>query len=136
MIRRKLRVELRRQLLQPRRRSMLQRRRRADIGQVVEVAHRAHPLRVGGHVAEPPAGHAERLAESRHHDGPLAHAVQRRQADVLRAVVDEVLVDLIGEDKQIVFSRRVGNRLQLRAGKDLAAGIGRRVHDDGARASA
>ena len=113
MIRRQLRIKLRRQLLQPRRRTMLQGRGRAHIRQIVEVAHRSHPLRIGRHVAKPPPRHAERLAESRHDDRAFPHPIERSRTNVLRSVVDEVLINLIGEDEQIMLARSVCNRFEF-----------------------
>ena len=31
------------------------------------------------------------------------HAGQRRRADVFHAVIDEIFVDLVGEDEEVVF---------------------------------
>ncbi len=110
-----LRVEARRQLLQARGRANLQRRGRADISQVVEVRHRRHPSRVGSGVADAPAGNRKGLAEARNHDGALAHAGQRGRANVPRAVVDEVLVNFVGEQEEIVLDGRVARPLRARA---------------------
>ena len=58
-----LRVEAGRELLEAGGGAVLEGRGRADIGQVVEVGHGAHPAGVGGDVAEPPAGDAEKVLE-------------------------------------------------------------------------
>ena len=114
--------------------TVLQCRRRADVGEVVEIPHRAHPLCIRGYIAEAPAGHAECLAESRHDDCSFAHAVERCRRNVFRSVVDEVLVDFVGENKEVVFSRRVCYSFQLLPAKDFSAGIRGCVYKDGASA--
>ena len=51
------------------------------------------------------------------------------------AVVEEVFVDLVGEDEQVVLDGKLGDGLKLGAAEDLAGRIGRRVenHAAGAR---
>ena len=66
-------------------------------------------------VAEPPAGHRERLREAVEHDRPLGHAGQRRDRDVLLAVVQDPAVDLVGQDDQVVPDRQLGDRARDRA---------------------
>ena len=51
-------------------------------------------------VAQPPAGHRVGLGEAVEDDRPLGHARQRRDRDVLRAVVQDPAVDLVGEDRR------------------------------------
>jgi hypothetical protein len=67
---------------------------------------RAHAPRViAGRRAGPadlPPGEREGLARRRDHDRPRAHAGQRRQRHVL-ALVDQVLVDLVGDRQQVVL---------------------------------
>ena len=41
-------------------------------------------------------------------DGALGHAGQRRQRDVLVAVEDEVLVDLVGDREHVVLDAQLG----------------------------
>ena len=62
------------------------------------------------------------------------HARQRGEADVLGAVVEEVLVHLVGEDEEVVLDGERGDGLELGEGEDLAGGVGRAVEDDGAGA--
>ena len=45
---------------------------------------------------------------------------ERRGADVLGAVEDQVLVHLVGEDEEIVALREVGDELELGSRPDLA----------------
>ena len=74
------------------------------------------------------------LEKPRDHDRPLAHAGQRGGRDMARAVVDEVLVNLIGEEEEVVLAAGAGRRLRVPRREDFAAGVGRRVEDDGAGA--
>ena len=120
MIAGQLRVEARRQLLQARGGAHLKGRRRANISQVVEVRHGRHPARVGRHVAHPPAGDRKCLAEAGNHDGALAHSGQRRRADVARAVVDEVLVNFVGDEEEIVLDGELRDGFKLGQRKDLS----------------
>ena len=55
---------------------------------------------------------------------------------MLMAVVKEVLIDLVGEDEQIMLDSERRQRLGLCAGKDLAGRIRRRVENNGASALA
>jgi hypothetical protein len=48
-------------------------------------------------------------------------------------IVEEVFVDLIGEDKEIVLDRDLGNGLQLIESEDLAARILGGVDQNGPR---
>ncbi len=52
--------------------------------------------------------------------------------DVLGAVVQEVLVDFVGDDEEIVLDGEIGDDFKLGAGEDFAAGIGWGVDDDAA----
>ena len=130
----KLGIKLGRQLLEAGGGGVLKGRGRADVGEVVEVGHGGHPLGGCGDVAEAPAGDGEGLRESRHDDGALAHAFERGGADVPVAVVEEVLVNLIGEEEEVVLAAGGGDCFDLRQGEDLAAGVGGGVEQDGAGA--
>ena len=75
---------------------------------VDELGRRAHP-------ADLPARERERLAARADRDRAVAHAGQRRDRNVL-AVVDEVLVDLVGDDEQVVLLRELGDQRRARRG--------------------
>ena len=59
-----------------------------------------------GHVAEPPAGHGVGLGETIEGQRALRHAGQGGDAGVAVAVVEDLLVHLIGEDEKIVLARK------------------------------
>ena len=50
------------------------------------------------------------------------------------AGVDDVLVDVVGEDERVVLVARAGDQLELGAVEHLAGRVVRRVEDDGPRA--
>ena len=62
-------------------------------------------------------------------DRPLGHPGQGRQRDVL-AVVDDVLVDVVGQGDDVVLLAEAGDELELGPVEDLARRVVRRVHDD------
>ena len=82
------------------------------------------------HVADPPAGHRERLGEAVEGEGALGHAGQGRDAAVLRIGVDEVLEGLVREHEEVVAPGGVGDRLELGRPEDAAGGIVGRVEED------
>ena len=111
------------------RRRLLERRRRADRQEVVGPPHADREIRSGDHPAHPPARHGVRLRHRVDRDRPVGHARDRRERDV-RAVVDDVLVDLVGEREQVVLQADRGDQLQLVAAEDLAGRVVGRVDDD------
>ncbi len=66
----------------------------------------------GREVAEPPAGHRERLREAVDGDGAVFHPVEGAERGGFEAVVDDLLVDLVRDDRDIVFDREVADALQ------------------------
>ena len=90
-------------------------------------------LGAGEDVAEPPAGDAEGLGQAADGDGAVVHARERGHRDVLVGVVEDVLVDLVGDAERVELLAEPGDQLQLGAAEHLAAGIVRRVDDDRAR---
>ena len=73
-------------------------------------------------VAEPPAGHRVGLREAVEDDRALRHAGHGRDRDVL-ALVDDLAVDLVGEDDQVVLDRELGDPLDVGAGQDAAGRV-------------
>ena len=89
----------------------------------MEDVHLEDVLFGGRDVAEPPAVHGVGLGHAVEGEGPLLHAGKGRDADMLAAVIDEPLVDLVGDDQKIVADGDPGQLLKDRAGKDSAGGI-------------
>ena len=83
--------------------------------------------------AHPPSRDAERLRQAVDGDGAIGHAVDRRDRHVLVAVVDDVLVDLVGDRQHVPLLAEPGDELQLVPGEDLPGRVVRRIDDDGAR---
>ena len=54
----------------------------------------------------------------------------RRDRNVLVAVVDDVLVDLVGDRDRVPLAAQRGDRLELVAREHLAGRVVRRVDDD------
>ena len=82
------------------------------------------------HVAEPPPGHRVRLAKPVDRQRPLKHSRQRREAHVLCAAVDDVLVNLVREHrKPRVLPHDVGNLPQLLLRVDRPRRVRRRAQD-------
>jgi hypothetical protein len=51
---------------------------------------------------------------------------------VAEAVVEEVLVDFVGDDEEVVLDGEGGDGFDLLEGEDLAAGVGGGVEDEAA----
>ena len=67
-------------------------------------------------------------------DGALAHAGELGGRDVVCVAVDEVLVDLVGEDEEVVFLRDAARSSISARVKTLPRGVAGRVDEDGAGA--
>ncbi len=78
-----------------------------------------------------PAGHGVGLGEGVDHNGPLPHPGQHGHAEGLVAVIDQLPVDLVGDDPQIVAHDDARQPLQGLPSRDAAGRVGRRVDDHG-----
>ena len=88
-------------------------------------------LRASG-IADAPAGHGVGLGDAVDDDGLGLHIVaQGGEADVVLAVVDQLLVDLVGDDVETGLHSQLCDLHQLAAGIDAAVGVGGAVEDDG-----
>ena len=96
-------------------------------------------LQVGGrldHVSRPdhpahaPARHGVRLGDPVDHDAAVGELGDGHgHGTELRVAVDQVFVDLVGDDPDPPFHRPLADRLDLGRGVDRAAGVGR-GHED------
>ena len=98
--------------------------RRAHGEEVVDLFDPVRDLRRGDGVPQPPAGDGVGLGQRRAGDGPLPHSRKGGEVDVPVGGVDDVLIDLVGDDIGVVFLRQGGDDLQLHPGEDPAAGVG------------
>ena len=117
---------------------VLERLDRGDLRDVRGTQHRVlvHPHAQlgdpGGRAdpADPPARHRVRLGEATEHDGALPRAGQRAEAGV-RAGVGEPVVDLVGDEVEVVLLGERHQRLERGAGLHGAGRVGRRPDQDG-----
>ncbi len=77
-----------------------------------------------GHVADPPARHCEGLGEGVQHHRALDAFVERMMRT---AVVQEILVHLVGDYPQAVIVGDVAQRVERFPVEDAAGGVGRRI---------
>jgi len=84
-------------------------------------------------ITKPPAGDGIGLRQRTASDRPFPRAWQRGKGNVRVRCVDDVLVDLVGDDEGVVFAREVEDEKQLFAGKNFAAWIGGIAKDEGFR---
>src|SRR3979409_1790517 len=73
----------------------------------------------GDHPAHAPSRHAIRFREPIDDNGAVAHAVNARHGDMFRAVIENVLVNFIGDTVSIPAHAKVSNEFQLRARENL-----------------
>ena len=104
--------------------SLLQGGRRANGQKIMHLFRAVNDLRWGDDVPQAPAGDGIGLGEGRAGNGPLPHSRQRGKIGMSVRGIDDVLIDLVGDDIHIVLGGQRRNGLQLFTGKDLAAGIG------------
>src|ERR1041385_7510197 len=116
-------------------RSLLQGRRSADSQKIVDLAYTLGKLRRSHDPANPPASHAVRFGSAVDDYGAFAHPVERRYRDVLRAVVEDVLVDFIRDRHHIVLSAKSDNEFEFLTRKYFAGRIVRRIQHQIGRAS-
>src|SRR5713101_1763358 len=108
--------------------------RRPDRDEIVSASDAERELGRRDRVADPPARDRVRLRDAGDGDGALGHAGQRGDRRVAEAVVDDVLVDLVGDRQEVVLEAEIGDGLELVAREDLAGRVIGAVEDDGARA--
>ena len=101
-----------------------------DVGQeLLGGADGGEQIGPGAHPADLPSREREALAVGDDGDGAIGHAGQRRHGDVT-ALVHEVLVDLVGDDEQVVVDGDVGDGSELLGVEHLARRVVRGVEED------
>ena len=107
---------------------------RAGVGRALrlDLGHRADQLGRAAGIADPPAGHGIGLGDAVHGEAAIAQPrLERGGRDELHAVVEEVLVDVVGQHPDVrVGDQHVGQRAQL---VGIVGGTGRivgRVQDE------
>src|SRR2546428_5740665 len=115
---------------QGRRSGFLQRRRRSDRQKVVYFANRVCDLRGSNSPANTPPCHRIRLRHPVDRNRALAHAVERSDRDVLRTVIQDMLVNFVRYGEYVELHTKIANQLQFGARENLAGRIIRRVYHD------
>ena len=83
-----------------------------------------HDRLVGNDIAQTPAGDRIGFGKGRTHNGSFPHAGQGGNICVLVRLVNNMLVNLIGDDDHIVFDGEIGDELQFIPCENSAGGIG------------
>src|SRR5947209_5932243 len=108
----------------------LQRRRRSDRQKVVYFANRVCDLRGSNSPANTPPCHRIRLRHPVDRNRALAHAIERSDRDVLRTVIQDMLVNFVCYGEYVELHTKVANQLQFGARESLVGRIIRRVYHD------
>ena len=82
------------------------------------------------HPAHPPPRHRIRLAHAADQDGAFPHAVEGRDGDVHGAIVQNVLVDFVGNRQRVEFAAQAGDEFQFLPAEHLPGGIIGRIQND------
>ena len=114
-----------------------ERRRRGLLGHhvgaghemLVHLQHVGHQGRRPVDVADPPAGHRERLGEAVEGEGALGHRGQGRDAAMQGIGVDEVFEGLVRKHEEIVAPGGLGDHLDLGRTEHAAGGVVGRVEE-------
>ncbi len=120
-------------VIEPARDGDLQRRAAGEGEELLRRARRRDQPRRPAAPADLPAGEREGLAGAGDRQRPLGHPRQRRERDVGRVVVDEVLVDLVGDRDQVVLAADPRDALQLRPREHAPGRVVWRVEQQDAR---
>ena len=88
-----------------------------------DLQDRRHEAFVACDISDAPPIHGIGFREREHTERTLEHARQRGNADVFVAVIDDLLVDLVGGDQQIMLDRKCGQRTQFVAREHTAGRI-------------
>ena len=110
----------------------LRERRHARQRAVRELAEHVDDLRAADGKSEPPAAHAERLAERVGRHGLLDHAGHFEQR-MVAAAPDHSVVRLVAEDRDVLAPHELGEPFQIVERRDAAGRIVRAVEKDGPR---
>ena len=111
--------------------SLLQRGGGADGKKIVDLADGLRGFRRSDSPADAPAGNAVRFGHAVDDDSAIAHAVNASHGNVLGAVVQNVLVNFVGDAVAVPTDTEIANEFEFGASEDFAGGIVGRVQDDG-----
>ena len=97
-----------------------------------EIMHLLYPLchlRTGDHIAQTPAGDRIRLGQRIADDRTLPHTRQRRHIGMGMWLVQNMLIHLIRDHKNIIPDRQLSDRQHFFPCKHFTTGIGRITQD-------
>src|SRR6476660_3901286 len=97
----------------------------------MDLADGLRRFRSGQGPTDAPAGHAVGFRHSVDDDGAISHSVDSRHGNVLGAVVQNVLVNLVGDAIGIPANAEIADELELAFREYFSRRIIRRVQDDG-----
>ncbi len=113
-----------------RQRAILRRGVGVDAQRVARLDQLPGELLGRGQVADAPAGHGVGLGEAVERDGALAQPRQRGGRQVLRPRVDELGVDLVGDEDKVVPDDQVADLADdVRRGDRAGRVVGRHEHE-------
>jgi len=104
------------------------------LGELPEGSTLRRQARGRNHVAQAPAGDGKRFAQSTDGNGPLPQRLQAAGKDVLAPVIDDLVIDFVGDKHQIVPQHQVSHSSQFLGVKDTARRVVRRIQQQGAGA--
>src|SRR5262249_62125491 len=101
-----------------------------QIHQCAHAAKQTIPTILGAAPPNPPSSAAKILRKTADRNRSIAHAGQCCETDMSATVVEEILINLVGDRKEIVAYRDIGDVLELRARKYFPRWVARRVNKD------
>src|SRR3990172_3596180 len=98
----------------------------------MNLAYAVRQILGGNDGADAPAGYAVGLGKAVDGDGALAHPREAGNGDVTAAVVQDVLIDFVGDGEHVVAAAEGRDGFQFLSVEYFAGGIVGSVDDDGA----
>ena len=95
-----------------------------------ELGHGGDDLLRACAVAQAEAGHGILLGKAVHHQGPLLHAGEAGDAGIGLVRPEQLVVDLIGEDVQVLLLYQIGDLAQVLRAGHAAGGVGGGIDED------
>ena len=108
----------------------LQRRGRTDSEKVVDFTDGIRDGRRRHRPADTPSRDAVTLGETVDGDGAVAHPVEPGDRNVFCILVQDVLVNFVGDRQHVELNAQIANQFQFLTAEHLAGRIVRRVQDD------